>query len=54
MTPRDSSLAIILAFAVKRPLKRNRWVKVWLARRHEKTHIKLLNEIELLELSKLI
>lgn len=38
-------LAIILAFANKRNVKRKRWVKDWLKKREEFSHTVLLKEI---------
>lgn len=38
-------LSIILHFALKRNVRRKRWVKEWLLKRDQYTHLNLLNEI---------
>jgi hypothetical protein len=39
-------IAIVLAIATKRSVKRKRWVKEWLKKRDEYSHIRLLREIQ--------
>ncbi|KAK9887976.1 hypothetical protein WA026_000267 [Henosepilachna vigintioctopunctata] len=42
---KTACIAIILALATKRRVKRKRWMKEWLKKREEYSHILLLNEI---------
>ncbi|KAK9883246.1 hypothetical protein WA026_001435 [Henosepilachna vigintioctopunctata] len=42
---KTACIAIILALATKRRVKRKRWMKEWLKKREQYSHILLLNEI---------
>ncbi|CAH1979966.1 unnamed protein product [Acanthoscelides obtectus] len=47
-----ASVAILLAFSLKRQVKRKRWIKKWLQDQDKFTHLNLLNAIRNGRLSK--
>lgn len=50
MDPRKTAcVAIIIALATKRRVKRKRWMKEWLKKREQYSHVLLLNEIRITE-----
>jgi len=48
MDKKKACIAIIIALSVKKKqTKRKRWIKEWIAKRKEYTHLNILNEIKL-------
>jgi len=49
MDKKKAFIAIIIALSVtkKKQIKRKRWIKEWIAKRKEYTHLNILNEIKL-------